>query len=86
MALETAPPAETPDIVLLVEARDAAASGRATRLRLTAGLSQAELAAAIGVSAATVSRWESGDRRPHGATAVAYARLLRQLAERLVAA
>ena len=37
------------------------------RLRLQRGLSLWDLARAIGVTAATVSRWESGDRRIHPA-------------------
>lgn len=49
-------------------------------LRLKAGLSQAEIAAAIGVERPTVSRWESGVRSPRGRHAEAYAALLRGLA------
>lgn len=71
------------DVTLLVEARDAARSGRGTRLRVAAGLSQAELAAAVGVSASCVSRWEAGERRPRGEIAVAYVRVLRTLAEQV---
>jgi transcriptional regulator with XRE-family HTH domain len=73
----------TTELVLLMEARDAARSGRARRLRTATGLSQAEVAAVIGVSSFAVSRWESGDRRPRGAPAIAYARLLRDLARQL---
>jgi DNA-binding transcriptional regulator YiaG len=75
---------ESSDLALLIEARDAVRSGRGARLRLAAGISQGELAAAIGVSAPTLSRWEAGDRRPRGDAAVAYARELRKLAEQLV--
>jgi DNA-binding transcriptional regulator YiaG len=74
------------DLGLVMEARETARSGRGERLRLAAGLSQGELAAAIGVTPACISRWEAGDRRPRGAAAVAYAQLLRELAERMVAA
>ena len=49
-------------------------------LRLKAGLTQAEIAAAIGVERPTVSRWEAGIRSPRGAHAEAYAELLRGLA------
>jgi DNA-binding transcriptional regulator YiaG len=70
------------DIRLLIEAREAAKSGRAERVRVAAGLSQAEIAAAIGVTAPCVSRWEAGDRRPRGAAAIAYARLLQELDQR----
>lgn len=71
---------ESSDVVLLIEAREAVRTGRAARVRHAAGLSQGEVAAAIGVSAPCVSRWEAGDRRPHGVAAVAYGALLRQLA------
>ena len=76
----------TPDLPLLIEARDATRSGRGERLRVAAGLSQGEMAAAIGVTPACISRWEAGDRRPRGAAAVAYAQLLRELAAHMVAA
>jgi transcriptional regulator with XRE-family HTH domain len=71
------------DLSLLMEARTAAGSGRGRRIRQAAGLSQAELAAVVGVSPVAISRWEAGDRRPHGAAAIAYARLLRELAEQV---
>lgn len=69
-----------------MEARDLAQSGCGRRIRVASGLSQAEVAAAIGVSPVAISRWEAGERRPRGAGAVAYARLLRDLAARMVAA
>jgi DNA-binding transcriptional regulator YiaG len=72
--------------LLIMEARDAASSGKGERLRQAAGLSQGELADAIGVTPACVSRWEAGIRRPRGDAAVRYARALRELAERLVTA
>lgn len=65
---------------LIVEGRAAAGSGRGERLREAAGLSRAELAAIVGVSAAAVSRWEHGQRRPRGENAAAYAQALRQVA------
>lgn len=73
------------DLGLVMEAREAARSGRGERLRIAAGISQGELAAAIGVTPAAVSRWEAGERRPRGDAAVAYAQLLRSLAERMAA-
>jgi len=67
----------TPDQLLsLTAARDLARSGRARELRLAARLSLAEMAGAVGVSAATVSRWECGQRRPHGPAALRYGALL----------
>ena len=72
--------------LLIMEARDAAGSGRGERLRQAAGLSQGELAEAIGVTSACVSRWEAGVRRPRGEAAVRYAQALRAIAERLAVA
>ena len=81
--METSPAV---DLALVMEAREAARSGRGERLRTAAGISQGELAAAIGVTPACISRWEAGDRRPRGVAAMAYAQLLRSLAQRMVAA
>jgi DNA-binding XRE family transcriptional regulator len=75
--------ADRSEVILLVEAREAARSGRGARLRAIAGLSQTELGSAIGVSGTCISRWESGERQPRGAAAVAYARMLRELAEKV---
>jgi transcriptional regulator with XRE-family HTH domain len=85
MELVTQTPEAPPlaDTLLIVEARDAAASGRGRRLRQAAGLSQPELAAAVGVSTPLVSRWEAGARRPRGNSAIRYAQLLRALAATL---
>lgn len=49
-------------------------------LRQAAGVTQAEIAAEVGVSRAAVCRWESGKRTPRGGPARTYARLLRTLA------
>ena len=71
---------EHENVLLLIEAREAARSGRARRVRVLAGLSQQEVAEACGVDGSAVSRWEAGLRTPHGKAALAYARLLRALA------
>jgi DNA-binding transcriptional regulator YiaG len=55
-----------------------AAAVRALRVRL--GLTQRELADAIGVRQQTVSEWETGMYRPRGASV----RMLRAVAERVV--
>ncbi len=68
---------------LLIEVRQAIASGRAARVRELAGLSRSELARRVGVRPATVSRWESGHRRPGGAKALAYGEALREITEGL---
>lgn len=47
------------------------------RVRLKSGLSQAEFAAALGVSKRTVEQWEQGRREPSGA-----AQTLLRIAER----
>jgi DNA-binding XRE family transcriptional regulator len=72
-------PLNTSQLALLVEARKAVRSGQAARTRRAAGLSQAELAQAVGVSAPAISRWESGKRQPHGRAAIRYAQVLRML-------
>jgi transcriptional regulator with XRE-family HTH domain len=68
------------DIRSRVEARLAARAGIARRVRERAHLSQAELATALGVSQAALSRWEAGLRQPRGEIAERYARELRKLA------
>lgn len=47
------------------------------RVRLQSGLSQAEFAAALGVSKRTLEQWEQGRRKPSGA-----AKTLLRIAER----
>jgi putative transcriptional regulator len=43
------------------------AKSRIVRLRLNTGLSQAQFAAALGVSKRTLEQWEQGRREPSGA-------------------
>ncbi|MFD3680589.1 helix-turn-helix domain-containing protein [Streptomyces sp. NPDC058613] len=50
------------------------------QLRLAAGLTQAEVAGAIGVKRLAVARWEAGATQPHRGNRRAYAHLLRLLA------
>ena len=50
-------------------------------MRVSANVTQAELAEALGVHWVTVSRWESGERRPRGDVAARYATALHELAE-----
>ena len=49
-------------------------------LRQRLGISQQELADALGVSRAALSRWETGDRAPRGQSRIAYAEALQRLA------
>jgi DNA-binding transcriptional regulator YiaG len=53
--------------------------GVARQIREAAGVSQARLAAELGVHELTVHRWETGTRTPHGGLRLAYARLLADL-------
>ena len=53
------------------------AKSRIVRLRLNTGLSQAQFAAALGVSKRTLEQWEQGRREPSGA-----AKQLLKIAER----
>ncbi|MEU2608858.1 helix-turn-helix transcriptional regulator [Streptomyces albus] len=52
------------------------------RLRVAAGLTQAEVANAIGVQRVAVARWEAGIAKPHRSNRLKYAHLLRRLAEK----
>jgi DNA-binding transcriptional regulator YiaG len=51
----------------------------ARAIREEAGVSQARLAAALGVHPVTVARWEAGVRHPRGQTLAAYVGLLAEL-------
>lgn len=51
----------------------------ARAIREAAGVSQARLAAELGVHELTVHRWEAGTRTPHGGLRLSYTRLLREL-------
>jgi DNA-binding XRE family transcriptional regulator len=53
--------------------------GHAKRLRCHAGLTQGDLAEAVGASRATIASWEAGRRRPQGKLADAYADFLMRL-------
>jgi DNA-binding transcriptional regulator YiaG len=48
-------------------------------LRQSAGLSQQDVADAVGATREAVSRWESGDRRPRGRLLICYVELLKVL-------
>ena len=69
------------EVLELAEARRLLRSGEARDIRVAAGLSQPEIARSIGVTPGAVSRWETGERRPVGEPAIAYAELLRSLRE-----
>jgi len=67
------------EMLALARARRLAKSGAARAIRIGAGLSLAELGSNVGpdgVGPATVQRWETGQRAPHGELALAYAAAL----------
>lgn len=66
----------------LAQMREAIISGRARRVRLSAHLSQAELAAAVGTVRSTICSWEQGRRLPRGDLAARYAAVLAALDRR----
>ena len=71
---------QAPDVIAISRARGWASSGLARELREAAKLSLGEVARAVGAySAATVQRWESGERRPSGHVGAKYGRLLHEL-------
>jgi DNA-binding XRE family transcriptional regulator len=67
------------DLALVASTRADLVSGAARAQREDAGVSQAEIAGAIGLSRQAVSKWESGRSVPSAPHALAYGRLLRQL-------
>jgi DNA-binding transcriptional regulator YiaG len=69
-----------PEVVSLAEVRKAARDGRARAVREAASISQVEVANALGVTQACISKWESGERVPRGRAAQEYAQLIQQLA------
>jgi DNA-binding transcriptional regulator YiaG len=72
------------DVVELARSRRSRqplAPSLARGVRQRAMLTQAELAASLGVTQETVSRWELGLRAPKGETADAYEAILRDLIE-----
>jgi transcriptional regulator with XRE-family HTH domain len=70
------------DLALIAQARADLRSGRARELREAAGIHQGEVAAVVGVSRVAVSQWEAGVTAPTTGHALAYGRLLRDLAKR----
>jgi DNA-binding transcriptional regulator YiaG len=61
------------------ESRRVPTPALARAIREEAGVSQARLAEELGVQRVTVTRWETGLRRPRGRLRAAYGRLLAQL-------
>ena len=67
----------------LVRIRRRIRTGEARTIRMSAGLSLAEVSEPLGVSPSTVFRWERGARSPHGDHAVEYGALLDRIAGEL---
>ncbi len=64
------------ELETIVSIRQLARSGEARRIREAAGLSLRELAAAVGVDAASISRWERGLSAPRVHHALAWHKAL----------
>ncbi|MFE0916049.1 MULTISPECIES: helix-turn-helix domain-containing protein [unclassified Streptomyces] len=67
--------------VLLSQATWLPTTGARGQLRRAAGLTQAQVAHAIGVGRVQVARWETGFAEPRGVRRAAYSRFLRGLAQ-----
>jgi predicted transcriptional regulator len=67
-------------MLMLARARRLSRSGEGRRLREAAGLSVHDVARAADTTAACVSRYERGDRVPHGDTAIRWARVCAAIA------
>jgi DNA-binding transcriptional regulator YiaG len=70
-------------LLRLTAARGVARDGEGRRVRQAVGASLAEIGRAIGVSKASVCKWELGQRAPGGEHAVRYLEVIRALAATL---
>lgn len=60
-------------------ARSLPSPEHARAIRRAAGVTQARMAEELGVTRATINRWESGMRRPRGKHVTAYAAVLAEI-------
>jgi transcriptional regulator with XRE-family HTH domain len=77
--MDTTSPITIDDAVRLSQLRALVKAKGVRELRVRAGLSQREVAEAIGTGISTVSRWESGEHVPNREHALRYAELLERL-------
>ena len=70
------------DLERIAWVRALCAAGAVAGIRLAARVSMRELAGVVGVTAASVHRWESGTAQPTGERALAYADALERLGAR----
>ena len=68
------------ELALIVEVRRLLRSGEARCRCKAAGVRDAEIACALGVSRSAVNRWQRGERIPRGAAALSFGRLLTKIA------
>lgn len=67
-------------IVQLANARRRVRDSKTARdIRIRAGLTEEDMAQALGVTQSTISRWEGGSRQPRGDAAIRWAELLAKL-------
>lgn len=74
------------DVTQVARGRRAVVEGRLRRVREAAGLTQADIARAVGTTASAVSRWEAGRRRPRADAAERLGRILARIERALVEA
>jgi DNA-binding XRE family transcriptional regulator len=70
------------DLAVIAQTRADLASGSARAARVALKIGQGEIAEAMGVHRSAVGHWEAGRCIPSAAHALAYAKLLRQLARK----
>lgn len=69
------------DLALIAQTRADLRAGRAREARAAAGVRQSEVAEALSVTRTAVSHWEAGRSAPDSGHALAYGKLLRDLAK-----
>jgi DNA-binding XRE family transcriptional regulator len=70
------------DVAAVSQIRAELASGAARTARIATGARQSDIAEALGVDRSAVGHWETGKSVPSAEHALAYSRLLRQLAKK----